>query len=497
MREPDAMPIVSRVLPDLPVASLDAYVDAGGGQGLTAARKLDPASVIEEISASGLRGRGGAGFPAGRKWSTVLANRSAVEPSTVVVNAAEGEPGCFKDRMILRYDPYRVLEGALIAGHAVGADTVIVGIKRVFEPEIARLHRVVQEVQDAGWAPGITIDVVEGPSEYLFGEETALLEVIDGRYPFPRIAPPFRRGVEEFVETTADVDDGSTSPAHVEMAGSSGETTAPPTLASNVETFANVADIVTRGSAWFRELGTAESPGTIVCTVSGATRRAGVGEFAMGTPLREVIDVVSGGARPGRRIVGVMSGVANAVVPESMLDTPVTYEAFASIGSGLGAAGFVVFDDATDMVAVAAGVSRFLAVESCGQCTPCKQDGLIISDSLERLREGEAHQRDLDEIDARLVNVAFGARCNLATQHQVVVESIMRLFPEQFTAHLRGTTPATPPYPIAALVQILRNQAIIDHHEALKQPDWSFDEDYSGKAPADRLDDHRAAAEQI
>ena len=146
---------------------------------------------------------------------------------------------------------------------------------------------------------------------------------------------------------------------------------------------------------------------------------------------------------------------------------------------------------------LAASASRFLAVESCGQCTPCKQDGLIISDSLERLREGEAHQRDLDEIDTRLANVAFGARCNLATQHQVVVESIMHLFPEQFTAHLRGTTPATPPYPIAALVQILRNQAIIDHHEALKQPDWSFDEDYSGKAPADRLDDHRAAAEQI
>jgi NADH:ubiquinone oxidoreductase subunit F (NADH-binding) len=491
------MPIVSRVLPDLPVASLDAYVAAGGGRALTAARNLDPETVIEEIAASGLRGRGGAGFPAGRKWATVRANRSPVEPSTVVVNAAEGEPGCFKDRMILRFDPYRVLEGALVAAHAVGADAVIVGIKRVFEPEIARLQRAIEEMRDAKWADGVSIEIVEGPSEYLFGEETALLEVIDGRYPFPRIAPPFRRGVEEIVETASDVDDETPSAAHVEMAGASGETTAPPTLASNVETFANVPDIIARGSAWFREVGSADSPGTIVCTVSGATRRAGVGEFALGTPLREVIDVVGGGALPGRRVVGVMSGVANAVVPESMLDTPVTYEGFASIGSGLGAAGFIVFDDATDMVAVAAGVSRFLAVESCGQCTPCKQDGLIISDALERLREAEARHDDMEEIDARLANVAFGARCNLATQHQVVVESIKRLFPEQFVAHQRDTVPAAPPYPIAALMQILRSHAFIDHREALKQPDWTFDEDYSGKSPADRLDDHRAAAEPI
>lgn len=488
---------MSRLLPDLPVPSLDAYIDAGGGQALPAARKLDPAAIVDEISASGLRGRGGAGFPAGRKWATVLANRSEVEPSTVVVNAAEGEPGCFKDRRILRYDPYRVIEGALVAAHAVGADTVIVGIKRSFEPEIARLRRAIAEIQEAGWANGVSIDVVEGPNEYLFGEETALLEVIDGRYPFPRIAPPFRRGVEEIVESATDVDDDSTSAAHVEMAGPSGETVAPPTLASNVETFANVPDIIARGASWFREVGTAESPGTIVCTVSGATRRAGVGEFPMGTPLREVIDVLGGGARPGRRIVAVMSGVANALVPEALLDTPVAYETLASIGSGLGSAGFIVFDDATDMVAVAAGVSRFLAVESCGQCTPCKQDGLIISDALERLREGEARRNDLDEIGVRLANVAFGARCNLATQHQIVVESIMRLFPDQFEAHRSDTVPASPPYPIAALVQILRNQAVVDHREALKQPDWTFDEEYSGKAPADRLDDRRAAPGQL
>ncbi len=496
-RESDGMPIVTRLLPELPVASLDAYVETGGGRALVAARASGPETVIDEVTASGLRGRGGAGFPTGRKWSTVLANRSALEPSTVVVNAAEGEPGCFKDRMILRYDPYRVIEGALIAAYAVGADRVIVGVKRAFEPEIGRLRRAVDEITDAGWAAGIAFDIVEGPNEYLFGEETALLEVIDGRYPFPRLAPPFRRGVDEVVETPTDVDDETSSAAHVELAGPTGETIAPPTLASNVETYANVPDIVTRGAAWFREVGTEESPGTIVCTVSGATRRAGVGEFPLGTPLREVLETVGGGARPGRRIVGVMSGVANALIPESQLDTPMSYEDLAAIGSGLGAAGFIVFDDTTDMVAVAAGVSRFLAVESCGQCTPCKQDGLIISDALERIREGDARANDLDEVRSRLGNVAFGARCNLATQHQLVVDSIMRLFPDEFERHARHTIPASPPYHVAALVQILRGQAIVDQREALKQPDWSFDEEYSGKLPAGRLDDHRATAEPL
>jgi NADH-quinone oxidoreductase subunit F len=491
------MPIVNRLLPDLPVASLEAYVERGGGTALAAARKLEPAAVVEVINASGLRGRGGAGFPAGRKWATVLANHAPVESSTVVVNAAEGEPGCFKDRIILRYDPYRVLEGALVAAHAVGADEVIVGMKRVFEPEVARVRHAIGEIAAAGWLDGVTLDVVEGPNEYLFGEETGLLEVIDGRYPFPRVTPPFRRGVEEVVETEADVTDETKSPAHVEMAGPSGETDAPPTLASNVETFANVPDIVVHGAGWFREAGTAESPGTIVCTVTGATRRHGVGEFPLGTPLREVIETLGGGARPGRSITAVMSGVANALVPESALDTPVSYEALAAAGSGLGAAGFIVFDDATDMVAVAHGVSRFLAVESCGQCTPCKQDGLAISDALERLREDEARPDDLDAITARLATVADEARCNLATQQQVVIGSIMAMFPEQFSGHLHATVPAAPPYLVAAITQILRGHAIVDQYEALKQPDWTFNEIDSRKAPADLLDDHRADLDRL
>jgi NADH:ubiquinone oxidoreductase subunit F (NADH-binding) len=191
------MPLVSRVLDVDPVASLDDYVAHGGGRGLAAARKLGAAAVIDEVDASGLRGRGGAGFPTGQKWRTIAENASPTSPATVIVNAAEGEPGTFKDRAIMRANPYRVLEGALVAAMAVGADTVVLGLKASFEPELARVREAIGEVQALGWADGVSLAVVEGPSEYLFGEETALLEVIAGRHPFPRPRAPGGQGHEE------------------------------------------------------------------------------------------------------------------------------------------------------------------------------------------------------------------------------------------------------------------------------------------------------------
>ena len=174
------------------------------------------------------------------------------------------------------------------------------------------------------------------------------------------------------------------------MADALDVTDAPPTLVNNAETMAHVAAILANGPQWYREVGTDESPGTILCTVSGDTRRHGVAEVPMGTPLREIVERIGGGARSGQRVVAVMSGVANELVLEDELDTPASYEAMAAVGSGLGAAGFIVFDDTTDFAAVAQGVSRFLAVESCGQCTPCKQDGLALAELLDRVRAGHA-----------------------------------------------------------------------------------------------------------
>lgn len=474
------MPPVSRVLDAVAVTTLGEYVDQGGGRGLEAARRLGSAAVLDEVEASGLRGRGGAGFPTGKKWRTVVENESPVGPPTVVVNGAEGEPGSFKDRAILRTNPYKVLEGALVAAATVGASQVIVALKASFVPELERLRAAIDEVRGAGWADGVEISLVEGPSAYLYGEETALLEVIEGRQPFPRIAPPFRHGVDEVGADTA-------SAAGTVMATPDETTAAAPTLVNNVETMANVAAILAEGPTWFREMGTAESPGTIVCTVSGRTKRHGVAEFPMGTPLREVIETIGQGPA-GQRFVAAMSGVANALVPEASLDTPLTYEAMAAIDSGLGAAGFIVFDDTTDLVAVAHGVSRFLSVESCGQCTPCKQDGLTITTMLNRLRDGQGEEGDLAGVEDRLGTVADEARCYLAHQHQLVVRSILRLFPDALQAHAEVDAAPAAPELIAAIIDIADDRVVLDEHHADKQPDWTYDEEYSGQAPADRID---------
>jgi NADH:ubiquinone oxidoreductase subunit F (NADH-binding) len=436
--------------------------------------------VVEELEASGLRGRGGGGFPTGTKWRTVAGHASAGIPATVVVNGAEGEPGTFKDRAILRANPFAVVEGALIAALAVGADRAVVAIKETSTRERAALEAAIAAAQGAGWAEGVALGVATGPSEYLFGEETGLLEVLDGRPPFPRLAPPFRHGVDEVGRDPGEP--GGTTLAEPGPEG------APPTLVNNVETLANVPGLLAEGPAWFRAVGTAESPGTVVCTISGDTRRAGVAELPMGTPLAEAIERIGGGPRERRQLVAAMSGVANPLLPASLFDTPLSYEAMAAAGGGLGAAGFLVFDDATDLAAVAAGVSRFLAVESCGQCTPCKLDGLALAELLDRVRRSDAEERDLAEVADRLGTVADGARCYLASQHQLVVESIMALFPDALRGHVAGTREPTEAVPILPILDLADDGTVVlDERQLAKQPDWSFDEVDSGKRPAERL----------
>ncbi len=467
-----------RVLPRVPYAVLADYQQDGGGDGLRAARAVSADTILAELSASGLRGRGGAGFPSGRKWRAVLANTSATLPATVVVNAAEGEPGTCKDRAIIDANPYAVIEGALIAAHVLGAHSVTVAIKATFSDQVARLRAAIGEITAAGWCDGCGIGVVEGPDAYLFGEETAMLEVLDGRPPFPRIAPPYRHGEDELT-AAHDV---------LQMAGSLTE--APPTLVSNVETFANVPNIVARGADWFRSVGTPESPGTIVCTVTGAVARPGVAEVPMGTTMGELIERVGGGVRPGRTVKAVLVGVSGAVLDASHLDVPLTYEAMAAAGSSLGSGGYIVVADDQSAVAVAAGASRFLAVESCGQCTPCKQDGLAISACLDAMCDGTVGRESLDKLRGLLGTVADGARCSLARQHEAVIDSLLTRYADEFLAR-PGADPIQREL-IAEVIEITPAGAFLDRSFERKQPDWSYDQTLSGKTAVELTADHRA-----
>jgi NADH-quinone oxidoreductase subunit F len=489
------MSATERVLPAQPLQRLADHEARGGGDGLVAARKLDGGEVIDVVRAAGMRGRGGSGFPTAVKWSTVAAYRSDVMPTTVVVNAAEGEPGCYKDRVLLTRDPYAVLEGALIAAHAVGGDSVIVAIKRTFTEVATRIDRAITELEDAGWCEKDQISIFEGPSEYLYGEETGLLETIDGRYPFPRITPPYRRGVDELVDSDSDLATGSSSAAHVEIAGATDDNLGAPTLVSNAESLSHIPMILARGADWFRSVGTEQSPGTIVCTISGQVRHPGVAELEMGTTLREAIDTIGGGPLPGREVRAVLSGVSSAIVVADQLDTPLTYEAMAAIGAGLGAGGYLVYDDTTSPVAIAAGVAHFLAVESCGQCRHCKQDGLLLAGLLRDLAASQVHDVDVSQIRARLDIVADGARCNLPYQQQAVVGSVLERFPEDVEARVHGHAPPVEPEAIAAISTIDADGVHLDEQQFAKQPDWTYDEEYSGKWPADRLDEHRAPEE--
>jgi NADH-quinone oxidoreductase subunit F len=484
------MTLVNRVLPASPFATIDDYVAAGGGHAIESARKVEPHALIAEVEASGLRGRGGAGFPTGTKWHTIVEHRAPELPTSVVVNAAEGEPGTYKDRTILHADPYSVLEGALVAAVAVGATEVVVAMKARELAEQERVAGAIAEMRAAGLVGDLEVRIATGPDEYLFGEETALLEVVAGRPPLPRIAPPYRRGVVEVVADDADVDSDSGLAANVEMAAPGDATGAPPALIDNVETLANVPRIITEGAAWFRAMGTERSPGTIVCTVTGDVRHPGVGEVPLGTTLRAAIDAIAGGPTVERPVKAVLNGVSAAPLPASLLDTPLTYEDMAAVGSGLGTASLMVVGHDTDMTAVAAGVARFLAIESCGQCTPCKADGLTIADSLDRLCAGNGTRTDLDTVERALSTVADGARCNLASQQQAVVGAIVTGWDDELSRRATGASgdvETIAPLLIAEVTGLADGEVAVDIDRLTKQPDWTHDDEWSGAFPADKL----------
>ncbi len=461
------MPVL---LPDQPLTSLDEYIDGfEGGQGLVRARELGPDGVAETIDRSGLRGRGGAGFPTGRKWASIHAGGPEVGDRYAVANGAEGEPGTFKDRMLMRRNPYQVVEGLAISAAAVDAIGAYLAVKSSFELEIEALTRALREMSDAGLLGDVPITLVTGPEEYLFGEEKALLEVIEGEDPLPRLFPPYIYGLFTAMPQmgwSAGIDlssDGVAVPS------------SNPTLVNNVETIANVVPILGHGADWYRGFGTQESPGVAIATVVGDVQHAGVAEIELGTSLQDVIDRIGGGPRPGRTIKAVLSGVASGVITARNLDVPVTYEDLVKIDSGLGSLGFTVYDDTADMVSVARAVSRFLYVESCGQCPACKFGTGEVTAYLDRIAKGEGIDHDVEVIGARLDTVTDANRCFLGAQEQALIGSLLRQFPEEFAAHLEGAAPA-PEVPVAKLVDIRDGVATYDERQARKRPDWTYAE---------------------
>ncbi|HUW04443.1 MAG TPA: NADH-ubiquinone oxidoreductase-F iron-sulfur binding region domain-containing protein [Acidimicrobiales bacterium] len=456
------------LLPPEPVTSLDAYLATDvGGAGIERAHQIGPEATIDEVRRSGLRGRGGGGFPTGSKWAGIAAQTT--QRRFLVCNGAEGEPGTFKDRSLIRANPYQLVEGVVIAGFAVGVEEAFICLKASFEREIALVTRAVEEFQSAGICDDCAITIVAGPDEYLFGEEKAMLEVIEGNEPLPRWLPPYIHGLF------------ATAPqmgwqAHEADPGQVPDTGSNPTLVNNVETLSNIPHIVARGADWFASMGTVDSPGTVVTTVVGDVVAPGVGEVEMGVSLRAVVDSVGAGLIPGRSVKAVFSGVANAVITAADLDVGLTYEGFEAIGSGLGSAGFIVYDDTTCMVDAAYRFSRFLSVESCGQCPPCKLGSGAVTQHLQRVETGAGDTSDIDAIVGWLARVTDGSRCYLATEERIVVDSILRAFPEEFDEHLAlGECPRPRRLPIPKLIDLGNGQAVYDESIWRKRSDWTYE----------------------
>jgi NADH:ubiquinone oxidoreductase subunit F (NADH-binding) len=387
----------------------------------------------------------------------------------VVVNGAEGEPGTFKDRALLRANPYQVVEGMIVAAFAVGAEEAFICLKASFEREVAAVTRAVQEFQTAGICADCTVNVVAGPEEYLYGEEKAMLEVIEGKPPLPRWFPPYEHGL--FAAGPQEGWEAGGATARPRSPGPN------PTLVNNVETLANVPHILARGADWFRSMGTSESPGTVVSTVVGDVVASDVGEIELGTPLGAVIDAVGSGPLPGRSVKAVFSGVANPVVTAGQLDVPVSYEGFQAIGSGMGAVGFIVHDDTACMVDAAYRLSRFLSIESCGQCPPCKIGSSEITAHLERIELGTGEDADIAAIQGWLERVTDGNRCYLAVQERLLVSSVLRAFPEEFAEHLeQHGCPRPGRRPIPKLLDLAGGNATYDERFWHKGPDWTYDD---------------------
>lgn len=399
-------------------ATLAGYRSTGGYAALTAARGRPAHEILEVITSSGLAGRGGAGFPTGRKWQAVL--EAPGTPKTIVCNADEGEPGCFKDRALMDHDPHALVEGMAIAALATGATRGFVYLRYEYPETQGILEAAIAEAEGEGLLEGFALCVRRGAGAYVCGEETSLLNSLEGKHPFPRNRPPFpvTHGFEGL-----------------------------PTVVNNVETLCAVAPILRRGAAWYRGLGLGEHAGTKLISLSGDVRRPGNYEVPIGLPLRTLLHDWAGGPGPGRTVQAVtMAGLSGGLLGGAGLDDVTLDEpCLRGRGSFLGAGGIMVFDDTRDMVAVAHEAMEFFAHESCGKCFPCRIGTTRLTERLAPHGPqglGGGGPRDLQAWTAEVVDIGDAMKatsaCGLGTAAPLITDSLLKYFPHQIASHLAG-----------------------------------------------------------
>jgi NADH-quinone oxidoreductase subunit F len=392
------------------VLSIADYEAGGGFRGLARARELPPDDVIAELEASGLRGRGGAGFPTGRKWAFVPKPDQLPKPHYLVVNADESEPGTFKDREIMLRVPFRFLEGCLISAHAIQAKTVFVYIRGEYEREFEILRDSLEAMRKAKLLGGVTIVLHRGAGAYICGEETALLESLEGSRGLPRPKPPFP-AIEGLY--------------------------AAPTAVNNVESITTATMVLELGGAEYAKLGVQNSSGTRVFSLSGDVVNPGNYELPHGISLRELIYDIGGGVPNGRELKAVIPGGSSTpILTAEDIDTTLDFDALVAAGSSIGSAGVIVIDDRCCMVQLGARVSQFYEHESCGKCTPCRVGTRWLTQILQKIEGGRASQVDLDLLLSVCDRILGKCLCPLGDSDAIVVASYVARFREEYQAHI-------------------------------------------------------------
>ncbi|MBQ8895303.1 MAG: NADH-quinone oxidoreductase subunit NuoF [Clostridia bacterium] len=398
--------------------NIDEYIATDGylalGKVLT---EMTPDEVISVVLESGLRGRGGAGFPTARKWQ--FAKNSVSDKKYVVCNADEGDPGAFMDRSVLEGDPHAIIEAMAIAGYAIGADEGFVYVRAEYPIAVKRLAIAIEQAREYGilgknvFGTDFAFDVHIrlGSGAFVCGEETALLTSIEGNRGEPRPRPPF--------------------PAVKGLFGQ-------PTIINNVETLANVAQIINKGADWFKSMGTEKSAGTKVFALGGKINHTGLVEIPMGTPLRTMIEDIGGGIPTGKKFKAAQTGgPSGGCIPASLIDTPVDYESLMSIGSMMGSGGLSVMDEDNCMVDIAKFFLEFTVDESCGKCTPCRISTRRMLDILNRITEGKGEEGDIEKLEELANNIKATALCGLGQTAPNPVLSTIRYFRDEYEAHIK------------------------------------------------------------